>query len=210
MRALEKGPAPEVLRTHEVTWTQTYVAASKDERRKCEKWRHSAIKDALHEETDFKCAYCEAKIVDVSFPHVEHILPKVVFPHLAHSWSNLTTACGVCNIGKGDYYDENAPILNPYTDELSAFIQHRGPLVDWTAGNVRAEISVRMLDLNRPPLLMSRTERINNIRDLYDRWHASTEPLRSTLAAAIRIDAIKGEFQQTVITYLRDRNFQIS
>ncbi|MFJ4073250.1 HNH endonuclease [Paenarthrobacter sp. NPDC089988] len=185
------------------------MAAPKEERSKCEKWRHPSIKDALHEETDYKCAYCEAKIVDVSFPHVEHILPKAAFPQLAHSWSNLTTACGICNNRKGDFYEESAPILNPYTDDLPTFIRHRGPLIDWAAGNVRGEISIRKLDLNRPPLLVSRAERMNNVRDLYDRWHASTEPLRSTLAAAIRIDAVQGEFQQTVIAYLRELNFHI-
>lgn len=206
---LEKGPLPEVLRVNQLAWTQAYVAASKEERPAREKWRHSEIKVALRAETDSKCAYCEAKIVDVSYPHVEHIRPKVDFPELAHEWTNLTTACSVCNTQKGDYFVEDAELLNPYVDEVQNSIEHFGPIIDWVAGDIRAEITVRKLDLNRPALVVSRGDRLASIRELYNKWHESSEPLRTTLASAIRLDASRGEFRQTVFAYLRARDFPL-
>ena len=91
MRRLTKTPKPLVLVANEEAWTVAYVAAvGTSNEKKCEKWRHPAIKQALHAETSGKCAYCEALMGDVTFPHVEHLIPKALRPELAHTWRNLT------------------------------------------------------------------------------------------------------------------------
>lgn len=209
MRQLSKTEAPEVLKSNGDTWTQAYVSAAVKERPRFEKWRHAEIKEALRMETRARCAYCEGIVEDVSYAHVEHIRPKSLFPELAHFWLNLTTACGVCNVNKGDYFVEGNACLDPYNDDLTQFIQPVGPMIDWVAGNARAEITVRRIGLNRSNLVIARTERIANIRDLYVRWHASAEPLRSILEDALRLDALEGEFVQTVVEYLRSKGFPI-
>ena len=185
------------------------MAVSSEEKRKHEKWRHPEIKSALVEETKAKCAYCEGYIEDVSFPHVEHIKPKSKFPELAHLWENLTIACAACNIAKGDYFFEEAQLLNPYKDDLEKFIYPVGPLIDWIAGVPRAEITVKKIDLNRSPLLISRAQRLSKVRELYERWAESSDPIRTVLEETLRHDAVEGEFSQTVIVFLRSKNFPV-
>lgn len=210
MRALAKVGIPSVLRDNEAVWTRAYVSAtSAKERSGLEKWRHPDIKRSLRAETKSKCAYCEASMEDVSFSHVEHLRPKSKFPALAHTWDNLTTACGVCNVAKADYFIEGNECLNPYIDELSNFINPVGPWIDWVAGNSRAEITVKKIQLNRSNLVVARADRLSKIRDLYERWHESPEPIRSILEDTLRLDAMEGEFTQTVAVFLRSKNFPI-
>jgi uncharacterized protein (TIGR02646 family) len=208
MKPLSKVERPEVLRLQGVDWTLVYVNASTgDERRKHEKWRHREIKEALRVETSSKCAYCEGLVDDVSYPHVEHIRPKSKFPELAHDWANLTTACERCNVAKGDYFEPGLELINPYADDVATHLQALGPIVDWSKGDVRAELTVRRLALNRFELVMARTRRLDSVRSLIERWHGSSEPLRTALASAIRLDATEGEFSQSVIYLLKQHGF---
>lgn len=55
------------------------------------------------------CSFCEARLG--SALHVEHMLPKVLHPHLERDWNNFLLACANCNTTKGkknivlaDYY----------------------------------------------------------------------------------------------------------
>lgn len=209
MKALVKTETPAVLRKNERAWNDSYVEAAAESSKNHEKWRHPDIKAALRTETDSKCAYCEARIEDVSFSHVEHLLPKSKFPELSHSWSNLTMACEVCNVAKGDYFIEDCACLNPYLDHIPDFVAPIGPFIDWAAGDARAEITVKKIRLNRSALVQARAERIASVRELYERWFESVEPLRSVLAEAIVFDVLQGEFTYTVETFLRSKNFPI-
>lgn len=48
----------------------------------------------------FYCSYCESPLYYNA--HVEHKLPKSLFPREAMEWSNFLLACNSCNAGKGD------------------------------------------------------------------------------------------------------------
>lgn len=210
MRRLSKGVKPNVLILNEVTWTAEYVAAVRiGEGRKHERWRHQEIKFALNEETSGKCAYCEGLMGDISYPHVEHLVPKALRPELAHMWENLTWACPQCNVRKGDFYDPSIGILDPYRDEPDEYLLYYGDFVDWQLGNPRAEVTVRLLDLNRMDLVESRRRRLAAIKELLSRWHAASGAMREVLADAIRLDARDGEFTASVLAYLKHHRFPL-
>jgi len=152
VRTLSKEPEPQILLTHGAQWTQEYLAASgmaAAEKKKVEKWGHKQIRETLATETSGRCAYCESRIGHVSYPHVEHIIPKSRRAELAHVWWNLTTACEVCNIAKADYWDATLAILNPYVDEVESRLVFWGDIVDWVVGDEQAELTIKKLKLNR-------------------------------------------------------------
>ncbi len=210
MRKLEKLETPQVLEDNEAMWTANYVAAvASGTPENHEKWRHPEIKATLREELRSKCAYCEGFVEDVSYPHVEHIIPKAVKPELAHRWENLTSACGRCNIAKGDFYDPTHGLLNPYKDVLDAHLVFLGSLISWELGSARGELTVRRLRLNRLDLAHARANRLIEIHRVLGRWHVASDPLRGVLADGLRLDAREGEFSRSVLAYLSSFDFPI-
>ena len=117
-------------------------------------------------ETAEKCAYCESKVLHVDYGDVEHLLPKSRFPHLRYSYENLTFACSVCNIKKGDFFDAETPLLNPYEDKPEDHLMPFGPAVLPTPASDRGLITQKRLALNRPELVERRTERLESIATL--------------------------------------------
>ena len=77
------------------------------------RYAHSEIRSGLEAETYSKCAYCEGRVSDVAYTHIEHKLPKRKHPHLVCDWENLTIACPRCNTKKADYDAPECPLLNP-------------------------------------------------------------------------------------------------
>jgi len=115
----------------------------------------------LEKETHGKCAYCESKIKHISYGDIEHILPKNISarPDLYVAWSNLTLSCEQCNqSGKRTYFDENLPLINPYTDIPSQHLQDIGPRIMSISGDDRAFVTKNVLKLNRAVLVESRPE----------------------------------------------------
>lgn len=211
MRPLTKAAKPQILVEREDEWTGVYVEAAEAglDLGPFEKWRHKQIKERLAEEVEGKCAYCEAFVEDVSYPHVEHILPKAPFPQLAHVWINLTSACARCNTAKGDFYVQDDGLLDPYKDQLSDHVWFLGTLIQWTDGSIRGELTIRRLNLNRDDLTYSRARRLEKFREMFDRWRAADPPLKEALEDSIRLDAEKGEFSSHVTEYLRVLAFPI-
>lgn len=204
MRALGKLPKPQVLVANDVAWTDAYVAAVvAGDAKRHEKWRHREIKATLREEVRKRCAYCEAFVDDVAFPHVEHIIPKASHPELAHCWSNLTSACGRCNVAKDDYFSDDYALVNPYVDRVEAHLSAAGAIVHWILGSTRGEVTVKRLDLNRMDLVVARARRLLEIREAVERWHEAEGARRETLEEAIRLDADRGEFPSMVFVYLQ-------
>lgn len=210
MKALTKDDPPHVLAMNFQTWTDNYVAAHGTDRvKRHEKWRHKKIKVALRGETDDKCAYCEAHSSHVSYPHVEHMIPKSVHPELAHEWTNLTWACALCNISKDAAYHPTDGVLNPYVDDISAHLEFHGDLVDCPLGDVRGQITIRACDLNRYELVRARAARLLAMRQMAENWNNLSGVSREVMASAIRLEASRGEFTSHVYEYLRRIGFPI-
>ncbi|HOW86447.1 MAG TPA: HNH endonuclease [Candidatus Aminicenantes bacterium] len=122
------------------------------------------------EETNGKCAYCESKVGHNCPGDIEHKIPVDDRPDLLFNWDNLIISCTECNRRKGTYYDESCMFLDPNKDDVESRLQHIGPLVFNKPGDVRAEVTVRLLEIDRPdgrPYLMGRKyEKLENTRGL--------------------------------------------
>jgi uncharacterized protein (TIGR02646 family) len=207
MRQLQKLRMPAVLAANENQWTADYVAAvARGDARQFERWRHRQIKETLRLEVQKRCAYCEAFVDDVSFPHVEHIVPKSARPELAHRWRNLTSACGRCNTAKGDYYDAATPLLDPY-EVIDPHLEILGCLINWALGSTSGEVTVKRLQLNRIDLVLARVRRVMELREALERWHLATDPRRAILGEAIRLDVEEGEYPSVATCLLSAHGF---
>ena len=152
-------------------------------------YRHPIVKAAIKCETSGKCAYCEAKIAHVYWGDVEHIYPKSVFPKRALDYDNLTFSCAICNNNKGDYFNDLAPILNPYEDNPGEHLVCLGPFLWNLNGSQAGRRAIDLLDLNRPGLLEKRIECFQRLAALADRY--STEPdglIKDTISTQIRVE----------------------
>ena len=168
MIGLQKGKEPQVLVNNRAAWTAEYVKwcasqAGKEPRR----YARVDIRLALESETKSKCAYCEARISHVAFDHIEHKLPKRKNPTLVCDWNNLTIACPRCNNGKSDYDELACPLLDPYSDDVEEMVVFVGPMA-WGRGGPRSRATIRVLKLNRPPMLHDRTEALERLAGLLD------------------------------------------
>ena len=205
MIRLQKGTQPQVLAANGTAWNNEYViwraypVGSEPQR-----YRHPEIRSALEGETCSKCAYCEGRIDDVAYNHIEHKLPKAKHPALVCTWDNLTIACPRCNTKKSDYDDPDCPLLDPYVDNIEHEVLFAGPLaLDRNAP--RAHVTIEVLDLNRKGLFLSRSEilqRLNRLLNFVER--AVNEP---ALLQALWIDidkftAAEGEFASTCRQFL--------
>ena len=162
MISIQLGPEPKVLRDNGVAWGEEYERSlANGGKNKPERYRRDDVRDALRKETHRKCAYCESIVEHVSYSHIEHILPKELFPLLVCSWPNLTWSCAVCNTNKGMYFDSKAPLLNPYTDRTESDIVFWGPMaIDRCE---RGKLTISRLRLNRPELLHKRQEALSEV-----------------------------------------------
>lgn len=134
------------------------------------------IKKLLRQETGDKCAYCESKVPHVDYGDVEHILPKSVFPNLRYSYSNLTYACGVCNTKKGNFFNADTPLLNPYEDQPDEHLCALGPMVLRVSTSDRGLVTEKKLDLNRSELVERRQERLEAAATLVDQIVRTNNP----------------------------------
>lgn len=138
-----------------------------------ENYRHSDNKAALQNASFDKCMYCESKVTHIDYGDVEHIKPKSKFPDLTYEWSNLGYACIKCNRqGKGDKYDDH--FINPYQDDPDNYLFPVGSVIFAREGNERGEITIDIVNLNRPELLEKRNDRIEKIRPLITRYFQCT------------------------------------
>ena len=159
MIRIELGAEPQILVQNSESWGREYeLAIANGDANKPQRYRHKDIREALRHETRGKCAYCESLFEHVSFPNIEHILPKSKAPLLVCVWSNLTLACSRCNTSKSDFYEERAPLLNPYIDTVDVELTFHGPMV--IDRSDRAKLTISILKLNRSDLLFRRHERL--------------------------------------------------
>ena len=110
------------------------------------------VRDALRRMYRNQCCYCEGRIKDVSYDHIEHRRPKSTFPDAAFDWDNLHLACQKCNIEKGNKWRASAPILDavvdrPLEDHLTYRVGELGVL-RWPKSE-RGSTTVEHTNLNR-------------------------------------------------------------
>ena len=149
-------------------------------------YRDSKVKQLIKSETFDKCAYCESKILHVDHGDVEHLLPKSLFPQFCLTYSNLTFVCRRCNQFKSAYHNDEAPLLNPYTDNPSDDLTACGPMVVHVLNRVRGYLTIHQLRLNRLDLLERRMERIDRLIPLIEKVALETRSMvREALIQAL-------------------------
>lgn len=166
MISIQIGPEPQILKDNDEKWGEEFEASLNNDEKIPHRYRNKSIKESLREETQGKCAYCESSIEHVAFSHIEHIIPKSIRPLLVCSWGNLTLACQKCNTYKGDYYTEEAPLLNPYLDEVEKEIVFYGPMA--IDRSDKAKLTISKLRLNRADLLFRREQMLRSVLQVID------------------------------------------
>ena len=168
-------------------------------------YRNPDLKAHLLSEASGKCIYCESKITHVYFGDVEHIRPKSRFPAERLERDNLAIACALCNNAKGEFWSEDAPLLNPYIDEPEGEFLALGYIVGRRPGKDRARVTIDKLDLNRLGLVERRKERIELLQTLADQYVSAPEgTIKDLLRAELcKHAAGRSEYAFIVRAYLR-------
>lgn len=190
MIPIAKGPTPAILEQRGDEWTAellAVIAANDDSKSKRKsRYNHPQVKAALIEETHGKCAYCESKVLHITYGDIEHIIPKSPHPEVTYVWANLTLACDKCNTNKGEV--EN--LADPYSDPVDQFFHFAAHWMFHAPGNERAQFTLLTLQLNRPDLVERRKDEIDAIhRRVTEIQKTSTEELRRLLIQALLDDA---------------------
>ena len=197
MIRLNQGTQPQILVENGEAWTSEYVNWRKNHvGKEPKRYAHHEIRSSLEAETHSKCAYCEARIADVAYTHIEHKLPKAKYPKLVCAWENLTIACPRCNTNKAGYDVPECPLLDPYIDDVEQDVAFGGPLA-LARGGARATATILRLRLNRKDLLYERGEALTSLHRLIDLVErAATQPdvVRSLWLDIDAMTAAEGEF----------------
>lgn len=208
MRRLTKLPIPAVLAENGADWLTEYLTDRGSPTRRY-KYRHPEIKSTLRNETSWKCAYCESKVGHNTPGDIEHKVPSSKNETLHFEWTNLTVACAECNRRKNDYYEQGAEFIDPYVDDVEVCLLHLGPLVYSVPGHERAEISVRILELDsfkRAALVDRKLDVLAKARALLELANATGSEMiralrRDEVERMCRVDA---EYSAMVRTYVDD------
>jgi len=205
MRHLAKHPVPLLLATHAAQWLTEYLEQPSSDTRK-HRYRAPEIKQALREETGWKCVYCESKIGHNTPGDVEHKVPSSKNSSLHFEWSNLTIACTECNRRKNDYYEKDTAFLDPYADNVDEMLIHLGPLVYWRPGNERAEVTIRTLELDtmaRKQLFQQKCDLLEKARNLLELVARTSGALRDLREDELRrMQEVRSEYSAAIRAYV--------
>ena len=190
MIRLNRHAEPQILIENRVDWTEEYVnwrnnPTGPEPRR----FAHRDIRDALQAETHSKCAYCEARIGDVAFDHIEHKLPKRSNPTLVCAWQNLTIACPKCNTYKGQYDEPQCPLLDPHVDDVENDITFFGPMA-LPYDSESADATITRLRLNRTELLYERAQLLDALHRLLNLVQRAANEPAVRIALWLHIDTM--------------------
>ena len=133
-------------------------------------YKHPDNKRALQDASHGKCMYCESQVSHVYFGDVEHIKPKAAgkHPELEFEWTNLGYCCARCNNTKNDQYDDDCPLVDPYSEDPGEHLIAFGTSVMHKQGSERGAITIRFTDLNRADLIERRAIMIKSLQDAVD------------------------------------------
>lgn len=154
-------------------------------------YKNPANKLALQECSHGKCMYCESRVHHIYFGDVEHIRPKAAgkYPELEFVWSNHGYCCSRCNNEKKDHFDENCPLIDPYSEDPNAHLLAFGPILRHKAGSERGALTIIKIGLNRPELIEQRSIRISELQSAIDACcRTSNEAVRDVLLTALVLE----------------------
>jgi HNH endonuclease len=199
---LTKGGKPAILDRLGSKWTAELLAkvAKGEEPNEYLKsrYRDEEIKQALVTETHAKCAYCESKLLHVTYGDVEHVIPKSLRRDLTFEWTNLTLACDRCNTNKGAYPGDHGRIIDPYATEPLSHLNIFGPLILAKPGDGDGKITEKEIDLNRVHLVERRIERLKRISDLIETMVATEDVgVQNTLRRDIERNELAADKEYT-------------
>src|SRR5262249_49893992 len=127
------------------------------------RYTDARVKAVIRAEANDKCMYCESKVSHVFPGETDHIVPVSKRPDLVVAWDNLGYVCKECNREKGNYYDDASPLINPFTESPSDFLQFLGPAVFCIGPPLRGQLTISKLKLQRMALVQRRTERLEYV-----------------------------------------------
>jgi uncharacterized protein (TIGR02646 family) len=213
MKNVDRPAEPELLRRNGAKWTDDLMrglaAAAADgstvRQTLYERYRMAEIRDSLRAMYRGLCAYCEATVGVVDYPHIEHRKPKKPFPGQCYAWSNLHLSCTKCNTHKGDRWDATAPILDAVVDV--PIDQHL--LYKLTGGGVlrdaltpRGKTTVDHTDLNRDELQTARASVLLRALQLVkDLGEKGQQP--AAVAVRAELDQMERDAFGSLIRYAR-------
>ena len=205
MIKLTKAPEPSILQMNGTAWLRAIEeklsAGQVPTDSEKSRYRHAEIKATLIVETHGKCAYCESRLLHVSFGDVEHITPKSHKLIDIFRWENLTLACDVCNTYKRDAIG----IIDPYIDEPAEHFKFIGPMVYPFPQKSRGVITAKKLRLNRPELIENRSKRLEAISNILLTIHAvADQDLRAVLIQDLLLNEAsdQGEYAAFVRSFI--------
>lgn len=190
MIKLTKLAKPDILEKNAEDWTKALLdkIASGSAPTDAEKsrYRNADIKAVLVKETNGKCAYCESKLLHVTYGDVEHIVPKSTKVDVTFEWSNLTLACDVCNTNKGDKFSHGTGFVDPYLHDPVNRFNFVGGLILAKPGDDDARLTEETLKLNRAELVDRRNQRIRYLREQVEVISRAPAHLRQVLLESLQ------------------------
>lgn len=113
--------------------------------------------------------------------------------------------CSECNRRKGDYFDENEPIINPFVEDPETLLLFAGAIVAERPGSRRGIVTIKTLDLGRGELVERRTELLRQAQSLINTWAGMPAgPAREAVAEEIRaMGSDSSEYAAAARSYLK-------
>ncbi len=121
------------------------------------------------------CCYCEGKVTDTGYGHIEHRVPKSKEPGRTFEEANLHFSCEICNITKGDKFNDGDEILDACHDHISDHIFFDDTLnLLATSLSPRGTTTIDDCNLNRDELLEARQTMYINAMNLFKNINESS------------------------------------
>ncbi|MGX1904586.1 hypothetical protein ACWIVX_14385 [Enterobacter asburiae] len=152
-------------------------------------YKNADNKAALQKCSHNKCMYCESYISHVYFGDVEHIRPKSKdkYPELEFEWTNHGYCCARCNNEKNDQFDNDCPLIDPYSEDPNVHLFAFGSILRHKAGSERGALTISTIGLNRPELIERRAIRINELQNAIDAcYRTRNNTIRYNLLSALK------------------------
>lgn len=232
---MKRQPIPKVLERNSGKWleklryvvgelnaleigtpTQKQLAAKKLEVEKAQThYRHEKVKTELSKMFSNKCAYCEAKILHVSWGDIEHYYPKGTYVDKTFDWKNMILSCQRCNSAKGTQFplsSSGEPVLINPTDGITEPNNHLE--FDWDevaqAARIygldeRGVVVEKVFSLNRKELLEHRSGLVKKLAFLLVFALRGDHKALTLLQEACQADQEYAAFARTLAQRLPDK-----